>query len=84
MIERNERNPDKDKMHENPDQNGYQGNNPAMFAGGFGGGFMDYSAQAPPPQQNGAMDGGQAKNGGVTMDSDLKSMLYQFLANQKL
>merc|ERR1719376_1915729 len=58
VIERNERNPDKDKMQQNADQNGYQGNNPAMFAaGGFGGGFMDYPAQGPPPQpQNGTMD----------------------------
>jgi len=81
VIERNERNPDKDKQ--NADQNSYPGNN-GMFAGGFTGnpGFIDYPNGVPGGggQPNG-MDA--AKNGGA-MDSDLKSMLYQFLANQKL
>lgn len=89
VIERNERNPEKDRLQKEVENGGGFGTEAmSMFRAGYGtkynpremqGNFMDYTAQNgvdTSAKQNG--------NNNNNMDSDLRNMLYQFLANQKL
>ena len=77
-----ERNQDKDKSPRNDDQKGFSNNTQSMFAGG-------YNTKYNPREVQSHMDYQTPQNGMVyqqkstEMDSDLKNMLFQYLASQK-